>query len=207
MAGATWNPDADLLTALTGGGEFLYQNQIGPTEFTGFGGYPQPTLLAFDAEDPNLIVAGGADSGVYLSTDAGASWRLLTDPLGTEGPDIPHLPRPRFAHFDHEQGDPDIYIGTQGRGVWRVAVDFTMDPDRFEPNDTIASSTVLGSPPKIIERDLTIHDPADADFFQYTAQDTGKLIINAFFNGLQGDLDLRAGTGWAISSPRASRAM
>ncbi len=191
--GATWNPDANLLFNLTGGGAFPFQNQIGPTEFTNLNGYPQPTLLAFNPENPNQIVAGGADSGIHLSTDGGASWRLLSDPFGTDGPDIPHLPRPRFAYFDGEFNASlgEIYIGTQGRGVWRIAPNFDLDPDRFEPNETIATSTILGSPPKIIERDLTIHNASDVDFFQYTAQDTGKLIVNIFFNTLQGDLDLR----------------
>ena len=67
-------------------------------------------------------------------------------------------------------------------------------PDRFEANDSIAEATVLGSEQKITLRDLTAHRTSSTtvneDFFQITAQDTGKLIINAFFSDAVGNLDL-----------------
>ena len=192
--GLNWSPDPILDTMMTGGGAFQYQTTIGPTEFTGFSGYAQPTLLAYDPNNANNIVAGGHDSGVFLSTDGGSSWRLLTDPFTSDVSGVPHLPRPRFAHFNGENPAAiELYIGTVGRGVWRIdsANNFDLDPDRFEPNDMLTTSTVMGSLAKITERDLTIDSQTDVDFFQYTAQDTGKLIINTYFNGLQGDLDLR----------------
>src|SRR5262249_11412752 len=178
----------------------------GPTDFTGFNGYSEPSLVAIDAEDSRNIVAGGRDSGVFLSTDGGTSWRLLSDPYGAvDNPattlpngfakdDTHNLPRPYFGFFDHEPaGTLRIFIGTEGYGVWRIVVDgnaFDLPPDRFEPNDTIGTSTVLGSVPKVTERDLTIHNSSDVDFFQYTAEDTGKVIVNTYFD-LTGDLDLR----------------
>ena len=64
-------------------------------------------------------------------------------------------------------------------------------PDQFEPNESISDATVLGSEHKITLRDLSIHDQiADNDYFQITAQDTGKLIINVFFEHLLGDIDI-----------------
>jgi hypothetical protein len=129
--GTTWSNDAGLDSAMTGGGAFVYRNQRGPTAFTGFGGYPQPTLVAFDPQDPNILVAGGADSGVFVSTDGGGSWSVITDPItsGTSGK--PHLPRPWFVHFDHEPPNRvKLLIGTQGRGVWRA--EFEVPEPRFE---------------------------------------------------------------------------
>jgi uncharacterized repeat protein (TIGR01451 family) len=82
-------------------------------------GYVQPTLVAFDPGNANTIVAGGADSGVFLSNDAGNIWTTLTDNSG--GTSNPHLPRPRYAYFDREAGTANLYIGTQGRGVWRIS--------------------------------------------------------------------------------------
>ncbi len=64
-------------------------------------------------------------------------------------------------------------------------------PDGFEPNDTIEAATVLGSLPKITLRDLSIHDEEDVDYLKYTAQDTGKTIVNALFDHDAGDLNLR----------------
>jgi uncharacterized repeat protein (TIGR01451 family) len=120
--GLTWNRDLQLDSLMTGGGIFRYRNQRGPTDFTGFAGYLEPSLLAFDPENPRLVVAGGRDSGVFLSYDGGGSWVLLTDPFTPGVSGIPHLPRPRFAYFDHDSADGKvrIYIGTQGRGVWRI---------------------------------------------------------------------------------------
>ncbi len=119
-SGATWNRDLVLDNLMTGGGVFRYSNQSGPTNFLGFNGYPQPTMVAFDPQNTNLVVAGGHDSGVFLSGDGGNSWGLATDPFtpGTSG--VAHLPQPRHAFFDHQGAATTLYIGTQGRGVWRL---------------------------------------------------------------------------------------
>jgi uncharacterized repeat protein (TIGR01451 family) len=124
--GINWNPDPELDTFMTGNGVFRYQNQRGPGNFTGSGqgflGYPQPTLLAFDPDSSNVLVAGGRDSGVFLSTNGGGSWGLLTDPFTSNVSGIAHIPRPWFAYFDHEPaGSVRIFIGSQGRGVWRLS--------------------------------------------------------------------------------------
>ena len=72
--------------------------------------------------DPDILVAGGADSGVFISTNGGTRWQLVTDPIapGTSG--VPHIPRPYYAHFDHDPpgGDINLFLGTRGRGVWRL---------------------------------------------------------------------------------------
>ena len=69
--GTTWDNMPALDSLMTGGGVFRYQNRTGPTRFTGFNGYPQPTLASFDPADGDILVAGGADSGVFLSADDG----------------------------------------------------------------------------------------------------------------------------------------
>lgn len=121
--GLTWTTDAQLDKMMTGNGFFKYQTASGPTSYFGFKGYVQPTLVAFDPGDSNVIVAGGRDSGVFLSTNAGKTWGLLTDPYNSNVSGVPHLPRPWFAYFDHEPATPTkVYIGTQGRGVWRLTL-------------------------------------------------------------------------------------
>lgn len=119
--GTTYVADPGLDTLMTGGGAFPYRNSSGPTNFTGTNGYVQPTLVAFDPSDANTLVAGGHDSGVFISRNNGVTWSLATDPFtpGTSG--RPHLSQPRFAYFDHDGGPLlGLYIGTQGRGVWRI---------------------------------------------------------------------------------------
>ena len=67
---------------------------------------------------------------------------------------------------------------------------FPLPEDQFEPNNTIETATVLGSLPKITLRDLSIHNETDVDYYKVTAQDTGKLIFNAFFDEALGDLNI-----------------
>jgi hypothetical protein len=119
--GTTWNVDDDLTALMDGFDAFKMQPTRGATSFTGVGGYVQPSLVAFDPEDPNVIVAGGRDSGIFYSNDAGQNWTTITDPLTSNTSGTPHIPRPFFAAFDHEPaGTVTVFVGTQGRGVWRV---------------------------------------------------------------------------------------
>ena len=77
--GVTWHADLELDDMMTAGGVFKYLTTQGPSTNRGgagaaFQGYAQPLLLAWSAEDPGVLVAGGVDSGVFLSLDAGANW-------------------------------------------------------------------------------------------------------------------------------------
>jgi hypothetical protein len=125
--GQDWDNDPELDNLMRGNGAFNYQTRVGPTSFLGFNGYVQPSLLTYDPEDSNIVVAGGRDSGVFLSTDGGVNWSLLTDPVSSDTSGIPHLPRPWFAYFDHEPaGTINLFVGTQGRGVWRFTLRLPM---------------------------------------------------------------------------------
>jgi hypothetical protein len=107
--GTNWDPDPELTTLMNGNGSFRNTNA-----------YPQPTLVSFDPLNTNVLVAGGFDSGVFVSFDSGANWSLLTDPNAATKP---HLPRPRTTYFDNEPtGTTVIYLGTEGRGVWRISL-------------------------------------------------------------------------------------
>jgi hypothetical protein len=119
--GATWTPVAQLDTLMTGNGAYQYWNQRGPRGFTTFSGYPQPSLVAFDPNDPDIVAAGAVDAGVFVSIDGGTSWALVTDPNSPATSGVPHIPRPQYAYFEHD--DPDrvlLYIGSRGRGQWRI---------------------------------------------------------------------------------------
>jgi uncharacterized repeat protein (TIGR01451 family) len=119
-AGQNWQTDHHLTDLMTGPGTFASRfGAVG--DGATFGGV-QPTLVAFDPRDPNVLVAGGYESGLFISSDGGNGWALLTDPYTPATSHVPHLPRPFFAHFDHPRGGSleAIYVGTAGRGVWRV---------------------------------------------------------------------------------------
>jgi PKD domain-containing protein len=122
--GTNWTNDPELDTLMTANGVFRYSNTRGASTNNGgagtsFQGYVQPSLLAYDPSNGSIIVAGGQDSGIFLSVDGGTNWSLVTDPNAASKP---HLPRPRDAYFDHEPVTQlSVYVGTQGRGIWRLA--------------------------------------------------------------------------------------
>src|SRR5262249_37608831 len=161
---------------------------------------PQPTLLSFDPQNPMNIVAGATDSGLFLSTDGGASWRLVTDPkvqglTGGNGQPLPQLSRPRFVGFqDNPDGSPkSLYIGSQGRGIWRIAVDFTLNPDVNDSagstrNEDQAHATPLAAATHVQVRDVSISGPTDIDYYKYTAQVTGTLLVDLVLDPSRGAL-------------------
>ena len=149
--GTIWSRIAALDTLMTGAGTFKYLNQSGPNVPTGtasisFNGYPQPTLVAFDPSDPDILVSGGSDSGVFISTNGGTRWQLVTDPIspGTSG--TPHVPRPYYAHFDHDPpgGDINLYLGTRGRGAWRLTFKKVLMPEIQVPSPPTFKPSCLG---------------------------------------------------------------
>jgi len=137
--GDSWDsiPSLDDLMDASGAIEFRTEN--GPSDFTGFNGYWQPSMVALDPNS-SLAVAGAKDSGLFLSLDDGVSWSLITDPFTSDTSGVPHLPRLRYAYFDDEAGsNAGVYVGSQGRGIWRVDFGFIF-ADGFESGDTSAWS-------------------------------------------------------------------
>lgn len=143
--GATWTSLTALNTLMTGSGQFLLRPSFSPVRFATGASYFQPSLIAINPADSDMIVAGGQDSGVFLSQDAGATWTLLTDPLGID-PGKVHVSRPLYAHFEPvETGRFNLYIGTRGKGVWRL----TIDDAARDPIDValvLDTSGSMGSP-------------------------------------------------------------
>jgi uncharacterized repeat protein (TIGR01451 family) len=140
--GRSWTPDDALTNLMNGNGRFLPYPGV---ETDRIWPYQQPLMVAFDPYNPQILVAGSESSGVFISSDGGASWNLLTDPYtsGTSG--VPHLPRPLWAHFDHDKpGVVRIYLGT-GRGIWRVDL----------ANADLAVSKAATPDPVILGQNLT----------------------------------------------------
>jgi photosystem II stability/assembly factor-like uncharacterized protein len=136
--GTTWNNLPTLDDRMTGGGIYRYRVNAGASGSGRRLPYVQPTLVAFDPQDNDVIVAGGVNAGVFFSLDGGASWRQASYPalLGrgkTPFPwpwfklRAPQIPRPWFAYFEQptrsiSRKNHTFYVGTQGRGVWKFSV-------------------------------------------------------------------------------------
>jgi hypothetical protein len=107
--GANWVADTVLDALMTGGSLFRMQNSS----------YAQPTLVAFDPNDANTLLAAAADAGIFLSRNNGVSWVTVTNNSGDVS--NPIVPRSRSAYFNRECSQFNIYVGTQGRGAWHLS--------------------------------------------------------------------------------------
>lgn len=148
--------------------------------------------LSPNVSDPNLSIFGS------VSLDGGVTWS------------------PNFllenSTFDPDSGGANTFIGdyikvaaadgtayaawtqTSTGGTDQILVEkfsiLAAYADRFEPNNSQANATVLGSLSEITLQDLTIHDEDDEDWFKITANSTGSLIINALFDHEIGNIDI-----------------
>ncbi|HEY0680188.1 MAG TPA: sialidase family protein [Chitinophagaceae bacterium] len=125
--GGNWTQLNALDALMTGNGVFQNVNFNAPTNFTAFGGSWQPSMVEFSQLNGNTVVAGATDAGVFLTTDLGNNWRLISNPNNPTSTS-PHIPRPLFAYFTPTRFTAnsqafDIWIGTQGAGVRKVLVE------------------------------------------------------------------------------------
>lgn len=142
--GTTWQTLPQLNNMLTGNGDFVLQTQTGARP--GDNAYPQASMVAINPHNPDMIVAGGQNSGVFISMDGGNSWRLITDPR-TNFALRPHISRPLFAHFEtFHGGHTNLYIGARGRGAWRIGInrDAYLSHSDFDGDGT--DDIAIGSP-------------------------------------------------------------
>ncbi len=140
--------------------------------------------LTFDDEAPTALpTASQLFTGIFTPSNNGDG-----DVLPAPAPTGPH----GATLSAHDGSDPNgnwqlFVFDDAGNDVgslesWSLKLTI-LGPDEFETlgNETLATATVLGSEPAITLPDLTIHDADDEDFFKYTANQTGKLIVNALF--------------------------
>lgn len=128
--GTTWTRIPGLETRLTANGAFLMRSAPRPDRLQPKPLGLRPADAATSPLDGRTIVVGGYDSGLQLSLDRGATW-TTTDNLG--GAANPVIPRPRTAHFEADGANGRLYIGTQGRGAWRVAYPLPSPPEAPTP--------------------------------------------------------------------------
>ncbi len=165
------------LTVLTGDGadEITVVNAAVPTTLDGgndndiFFVTPSATAVISVNGQPPILGDPGVPPGDILALNL----------LGVTGAQVPI------------SGVPNgVVTSASHQDVVFTSIETLIASDRFELNNTQTTATVLGSEPAITLRDLSIHDQDDEDFYKITANKTGKLIINAFFDQVVGNLDL-----------------
>jgi photosystem II stability/assembly factor-like uncharacterized protein len=117
--GTSWQPDTQLTKLITHNGEFRYSDQhlldnSSASVRTQFGICclaGQPRAIAYDPSGQTILV-GTANAGIFASTNAGNTW--------TEIPGSEQIPRAAGFFFDQHTGA--IYVGSEGRGLWRINI-------------------------------------------------------------------------------------
>jgi hypothetical protein len=111
--GTSWQPDATLTNLITHAGAFPYTSLLGYPLSVMFplGQVGQPTAIAFDPGSQTIMV-GTRTAGIFASFDDGASW--------IEVPGSEQIPRAAGFFFDQHTGT--IYVGSSGRGLWRITI-------------------------------------------------------------------------------------
>lgn len=96
-----------------------------------------------------------------------------------------------FAMVNAPRNQPNGVVNAVGMApISYSSIESLVVSDAFESNNRLATATVLGSEPEVTLRDLSIHNSTDSDWFQVTANQTGKLAINVFFKHAVGNLDV-----------------
>ncbi len=129
--GTSWTALAALDNLMTATGTYKNSSLQGPREFyPNFGRVWQPYMFEINPNDGNIAVAGAADAGIFLTTNFGGNWTLLTNPTNptSTGSTAPHVPRPLFAWFSTKRianstSAFDLWVGTQGAGVQKFLIE------------------------------------------------------------------------------------
>lgn len=143
--------------------------------------------VAVDPHDPNRIVAGTDDDGVFLSSDSGENWSFI-------GEDIPHRRTPSVAisTAHRENGKSVIYVGTEPSRLYRTEDDGKTWQD-FPELPALPSSSTWSFPP----RPWTHH----TRWITPHASDPSILYVGIELGGVMRSTD--AGVTWEDRKPGA----
>ena len=121
--GASWTLDAAATTLARNGTQFKLASSIGGLV----------TSIAFDGNS-DAIMVGTATRGLLGTINNGQTW------FNVRGGEI--LPRARGFFFDERVGT--IYVGTRGRGMWRIDVpEADLEITKSDSPDPVTAGTEL----------------------------------------------------------------
>ena len=173
-------------------------------EATDFGG-------ALPVDEANLTIHDSSDNDYFLITppavgtlhvdlefhDSAGDVDLLlyntngsyiaTSTSSSDNESLSHIVYPGVDYFVR------VYGQTNGYDL-SIVLD-PPEPDRFETNNSPAQASALGTLSATTEQELTIHDSADVDYFQFAAAYSIPQQISALFNHSAGDLSLHVYDG------------
>lgn len=219
-----YNDDGSFTNRLAG--EFVYHPLHGHIHFEGFAEYVLREVLPGDGVG-DVVATGGKTSfclldltrysttlpgtpptARYLSCGQvqgiSVGWSdVYDDSLPDQWIDVTSVPNGEY--WLEATVDPDDHLLEldETNNTSRIRITLDKGPsggiveDRFEPNDSQLAARDMGTLGDRVETALTIHDPADEDYFGFTAVTDGQLTVRIDFNHAVGNLNLEVfdGTG------------
>jgi hypothetical protein len=97
--GDHWHEILGLTDLVTDHGRFRFSKGMSPLV----------TALSFSPQNPDMVILGTVEGGLFISTDNGRSWSVIADSRRVTHP----------TGFAWKSAD-DVIISTWGRGLWRL---------------------------------------------------------------------------------------
>jgi photosystem II stability/assembly factor-like uncharacterized protein len=139
--GNNWHEIPGLTDLVTDSGRLRFSSGISPLV----------TALSFSPQDPDIVIAGIAEGGLYLSTDNGRNWERI---YGSERVAYP-------TGFTWKNGG-DVIIASYGRGLWRLRtttiVPFSDFGHRCAPLCLISSWDGVSADKVVFDRGLLVYE-------------------------------------------------
>jgi photosystem II stability/assembly factor-like uncharacterized protein len=105
-AGRTWQSMPDLTNLVTVGGAISFKDPSGGS---------QARVIAYDPRNSQHILVGTDQAGIIASANGGLTWSALPGTAQATA----------ITSFFFDDRMMVIYVGTYGRGLWKLAVDWT----------------------------------------------------------------------------------
>jgi Ca2+-binding RTX toxin-like protein len=134
--GANWTPNNLATTTASGSGDFFFGFQ----GFDGSGnvvnGFTSVNAMAFDNSNGTRMLIATEGNGIMATFDSGTSWVKI--------PGSDRIPAITSMFFDERTAD--VYIGTYGRGLWKMGwCSDTGGPDTTPPSFTFVPPDIRTS--------------------------------------------------------------
>lgn len=139
-----------------------------------YDGQVTDNMLAAGVPEGGIDSCYGDSGGPLMVRDAGGKYRLAG--VVSWGNDC------------GQPGYPGIYTRVANFAPWLDGF-FLGGPDRFEANDSAVAAADLATGDLTL-RELSIHSPADSDWFRWTASEPGEVTITVTPSDESVDLDL-----------------
>ena len=133
--GDNWTLVHGLKDLVTDNGRLQFStNLIGPSPVC-----PNVTAVSFSPQDPNLVLVGTSEGGIFHSDDRGVTWKKIAN-----------TSRATYITSFYWQNANTVFVSTFGRGIWmlkntRIAVSTIFD-DLCGSCDVVANDGTPGAP-------------------------------------------------------------